>query len=109
MTAGRRRVLLDENLPTRLRLWLPSVEAVSVEFMGWKGVRNGDLIRRAQAGGFAVMVTADRPLARTRQAWSPMGCVYLTSNTRVLLQAAAGRIDAARRDVLPSQMLRIRV
>ena len=38
----RRRVLLDENLPVRLRLWLPGVEAATVEFMGWKGARNGD-------------------------------------------------------------------
>lgn len=105
----RRRVLLDENLPTRLRLWLPSVEAISVEFLGWKGVRNGDLVRQARAEGFVVLATADRPLARTRQAWSSMGCVYLTANSRRLLQAAAGRIDLACRTVVPGQMIRVQV
>jgi predicted nuclease of predicted toxin-antitoxin system len=70
-----RRVLLDENLPLRLRRWLPGVEAVTVEFMGWKGVRNGELVRRAQAADFAVLVTADRALAASPRAWSPLGCV----------------------------------
>ena len=57
---SRRRVQLDENLPIRLQFWLPSVEVVTVEFMGWKGVRNGDLVQRAQAERFAALVTADR-------------------------------------------------
>lgn len=105
----RRRALLDENLPTDLRLWLPSVEAISVEFMGWKGILNGELVRRARAEGFEVLVTADRPLAGTPRAWSPMGCVYLTSNDRARLLVAAERIDAACRVVLSGEMLPVQV
>jgi hypothetical protein len=71
-------VFLDENMPTRLRLWLPSVEAVTAEYMGWKGVFNGELIRRVLAHRFEVFVTADGPLVRDRRSWSPLGCVYLT-------------------------------
>ena len=46
----RRRVLLDENLPVRLRLWLPGVEATTVEL--WVGKAHGtetwsDLLKRA--------------------------------------------------------------
>ena len=74
-----RKVLLDKNLPTELRRWLPSVEAISAEYMGWKGIRNGELSRSAREG-FEVLVTADRLLARDYDAWSPMGCVYVTSN-----------------------------
>jgi hypothetical protein len=35
---SRRRILLDENMPIQLRRLMPRVEAVSTEFMGWKGV-----------------------------------------------------------------------
>ena len=63
--------------------------------MGWKGVRNGELMRRARAAGFDVLVTADGPLAASPQAWSPLGCVHVTSNDLMALQKAAGRIEAA--------------
>lgn len=105
----RRRALLDENLPTDLRLSLPGVEAISVEFMGWKGVLNGDLVRRARAEGFDVLVTADRPLARSPRAWAPMGCVHVTSTDRARLLAAAERIDVACRAVRPGETLPVEV
>lgn len=107
--SSRRRVLLDENIATDLRLCLPSVEAITAEYMGWKGVRNGDLVRRARAEGFEVLVTADRPLARSPRAWSPMGCVHVTSTDRARLLAAADRIDAACRTVCPGEMLTVQI
>ena len=103
----RRRVLLDENLPTDLRRWLPSVEAISVEYMGWKGIRNGELCRLARAERFDVLVTADRLLAQANDAWSPMGCVYVTSNRFPVLRPAVERIDAACREVAQGQLLRV--
>ena len=106
---SKRRVLLDENLDVRLRLWLPGVEAASAEFMGWKGVRNGELVRRARAEGFEVLVTADRPLARQPRAWAPLGCVFVTSNRAPRLRTAASAIDDACRAVLPGQVVRVRV
>jgi predicted nuclease of predicted toxin-antitoxin system len=96
---NRRRVLLDENLAVRLRLWLPGVNAVTVEFMGWKSVRNGELVRRTRAEGFDVFVTADKALARAPRAWAPLGCVLVTSNLTARVRAAAGEIEAACRAV----------
>ena len=58
----RRRVLLDENLPRQLVHELPSHDATTVSAQGWRGVLNGELIRRAEAAGFEVFVTADRNL-----------------------------------------------
>lgn len=103
-----RRVLLDENMPVRLRLWLPSVEAVSVEFMGWKSIRNGDLVRRAKNAGFGVLVTADRALATAPRAWAPLGCVLVTSNKRTRLRAAAADLDAACLAVAPGEVFTVR-
>lgn len=108
MSLGR-RVLLDENLAVRLRLWLPGVDAVTVEFMGWKSVRNGELVRRARAEAFDVFVTADKALALAPRAWAPLGCVLLTSSLTVRVHAAADRIDAACLAVRPGEVLTVQV
>lgn len=42
------RVLIDEHFDVRLyRLFEEGFEAETVEYRGWKGVGNGDLLRRA--------------------------------------------------------------
>lgn len=56
------RVLLDEDLDVRLRHHLgEGVEAVTVEHQGWKGLQNGELLRRA-AEHFDVLLTMDPQL-----------------------------------------------
>ncbi len=65
------RVLLDENLPVDLapELSVSGHEMATVIGLGWEGVRNGELLRRA-ASRFDAFVTMDRnlefqqPLAR---------------------------------------------
>ena len=54
------RVLLDEHLPHRLRQLFPApIEVVTVGYLGWKGLKNGDLLRKASAE-FDVLVTMDK-------------------------------------------------
>jgi hypothetical protein len=53
------KVLLDENLPLDLRHLLSVHEVVTVDYLGWKGLRNGRLLQRAAAEGFEVLVTRD--------------------------------------------------
>ena len=56
------RVLLDEDLPIRLRLHFPEgVNVETVEYRGWKGRKNGALLRAAE-GDFDVLVTMDNNL-----------------------------------------------
>lgn len=56
------KVLLDENLPHQMRLELPGHDVFTTAYMGWCGVENGDLLRRAATAGFDVLVTNDRGL-----------------------------------------------
>jgi hypothetical protein len=51
------RVLLDENLDWRLRRDLAGHQVESVPLIGWAGIENGDLLRKAVDGGFEVLVT----------------------------------------------------
>ena len=53
------RVLLDEDVPIRLRLHFPEdVDVETVEYRGWKGLKNGALLNAAQKH-FDVLVTMD--------------------------------------------------
>lgn len=58
-------ILLDENLLSK-KLKRPLVEAghnvQNVDDMGWRGIKDGQLLNLAEAQPFDVFVTADRNL-----------------------------------------------
>src|SRR5439155_5309110 len=53
------RLLLDENLDWRLRRDLLDHQVESVSLIGWAGIENGELLRKAVETGFDVLVTMD--------------------------------------------------
>jgi predicted nuclease of predicted toxin-antitoxin system len=53
------RILLDENLNWRLKRDLPGHEVESVPLLGWAGIQNGALLRKAVESGFDVLITMD--------------------------------------------------
>ena len=55
------RVLLEENLPVSLAAELMGHEVTTINALGWRGVKNSELLRRTQ-GNFEVLVTMDRDL-----------------------------------------------
>ena len=55
------RVLLDENLPAGLAAELVGHEVATITGMGWRGIKNSELLGRAQ-GSFEVLITMDRNL-----------------------------------------------
>lgn len=57
------KVLLDEDLPHNLRLHLPPHDVSTVAYLGWDGMKNGDLLRAAESVGFEVLVTGDKNLS----------------------------------------------
>ena len=57
------KVLLDENLPRRLRNNLGNHDVFTVSFKGWAGLENGELLQAAEAEGFEVFVTGDQTLS----------------------------------------------
>jgi hypothetical protein len=56
------RILLDENLDWRLEQFLPGHEVKSVPRIGWAGLKNGQLLARAQKD-FDVLITMDGSMA----------------------------------------------
>ena len=53
------RILLDENLDWHLRRLLPGHVVDSVAYIGWSGLKNGILLRRAVEAGYEVLLTMD--------------------------------------------------
>jgi hypothetical protein len=56
------KVLLDENLPHRLRHHLPQHDVYTASYAGFAGYKNGELLDAAESAGFEVLVTGDRTL-----------------------------------------------
>lgn len=56
------RVLLDEQLPRQLAWELEDHEVRTVQQVGWAGLKNGELLRRAEEAGYEVFLTADQNL-----------------------------------------------
>jgi hypothetical protein len=56
------KVLLDENLDHALRQLLGLHEVVTVAYMGWAGLKNGELLRAAEENGVDVLLTGDGTL-----------------------------------------------
>jgi hypothetical protein len=54
------RVLLDEGVPRPVTRAFPKGEAATVDLIGWKGIKNGRLLREAEARGFEVLITSDK-------------------------------------------------
>lgn len=54
-------ILLDENLPIALRHLLTEFKVVTVQFQGWSGKQNGELIELMD-GKFDAFLTGDKNL-----------------------------------------------
>jgi len=56
------KLLLDENLPKRLKEHFEEHEIYTVRDMGWNGVKNGELLKLMIADEFDVLITFDKNL-----------------------------------------------
>jgi hypothetical protein len=75
------RILLDESLPRTLRAELLEHSVKTVVEMGWSGIKNGELLRRA-ADRFDVFVTADQNLPYQQNLSAlPVSVVVLAART----------------------------
>ncbi len=56
------RLLLDENLPKRLKVDFPEHEIFTVSDKQWNGIKNGELLKLLQDNSFDVLLTYDKNL-----------------------------------------------
>ena len=56
------KLLIDENLPKRLKPDFPQHEIFTVGDMGWNSKKNGELLKLMLQEGFELLLTFDRNL-----------------------------------------------
>ena len=100
------RILLDENFPADFAKLLVKHDVSTVHSLGWSGVKNGELLRRAD-GVCEVFVTLDRSLEFQQNIkLLSFGVVVVrsTSNRMVDLAPHVSSILAAADSVMAGQV-----
>jgi predicted nuclease of predicted toxin-antitoxin system len=79
------KLLLDENLPHRLRPLLVGHEVFTVAYMKWKGIENGELLNLAAKNGFDALVTKDNGMPYEQNAAAlPCALIVLQAPSNAL-------------------------
>jgi len=84
-----KRVLIDEGVPHGIRTWLKDAEVFSVQWLGWSGIKNGELIQRINDNSFAVVITNDQQWRHQQnmKVWT-FGVIVLSTNLWPLIRQA---------------------
>lgn len=105
------RVLLDENLPFKLRrLFGAGVEVVTVDYRGWKGKENGELLKSAESE-FDVLVTMDQGIPQQQNLSEiKMGIVLLEAkgNRYEDLAPLMNQVNIVLRTIEEGQVISVR-
>jgi predicted nuclease of predicted toxin-antitoxin system len=80
------KLLLDENLPHRLRPLLVGHDVYTVAYMKWKGIENGELLQLAAKNGFDAILTKDTGMPYEQNA-ATLPCAL------IILQAPSNALD----------------
>ena len=104
------KLLLDENLPHKLRTEIVGHDVFTVAYMGWAGIENGELLAKAVANGFDALITNDRGLEyELNQTALPLAVVVLmvSSNTIEAIRPLYPALEAALKTLAPRTLRKI--
>ncbi len=102
------KVLLDENLDHRLRKLPGAHDVFTVDYMGWAGLKNGELLGVAEAEGFEVFLTGDKNLSYQQNlAGRRMAIVTLSAIDLDILRPSLSLIVAAIDSAAPGAFLMV--
>src|SRR5687768_18519434 len=76
------KLLLDECLPRKLKREFVGREVLTIDEAGFKGLRNGELIKSASKSGFEVLISVDRNIEHQQnKANLSLAILVLSANT----------------------------
>jgi predicted nuclease of predicted toxin-antitoxin system len=100
------RILLDENLPHKLRLLLAGHEVRTVAYQGWAGLTNGALLRAAEDAAFDAILTADQGIRyQQNRKHRQVALIVLSDNDESVIIANVKAILAAIDAIQPGALL----
>ncbi|AQG80950.1 DUF5615 family PIN-like protein [Spirosoma montaniterrae] len=108
------KVLLDENIDIRFRNAFDNTghEVFTVRYMGWNGIKNGQLLRLMQQEAFDVLIAVDKNLPYQQNADTlPVSVLILDVRKNVLtqLQLFVPLILERLANDLPKEMATLRI
>ena len=103
------RILLDECVPWPMHRLLTDQSCMSVQAQGWSGIRNGDLLQRAEAE-FDLFITADQNIRYQQNlAGRRIAILELSTNDLRRIQAAGALIQDVVENIRPNEFKRLAV
>ena len=93
------KLLLDENLPHRLRPLITGHDVYTVAYMGWRGIENSELLAHAAANGFDALLTKDNGMPYEQNV-EKLPCSI------VVLQAPSNELEVIR-PLLPELLVQL--
>ena len=100
-----KKVLIDECLPRQLKSWLGSAyQCQTAQEAGLSGVKNGQLLRRANESGVDVFVTADKNMYYQQNFTGlNISAVVIPSNKKLMVQKSVSALKQSIDVVKPGQ------
>jgi hypothetical protein len=103
-----KKVLCDEQLPHKLRHALAEFETVTVQYAGFSGLKNGQLLSAAQLAGFDVFLTGDKTLEyEQNMRGRTIAAVSLSAAHWAIIKDHAGKIAVAVEMANPGSLTRV--
>jgi hypothetical protein len=101
------KIILDECVPSVLKSGLHSRGIVTVQEMGWAGVKNGQLLKLA-APDFDVLITSDKNLRHQQNlALFDIAVILLPTNQVPAVEALTPKIIEALDNIKPNDFIEI--
>lgn len=100
-------MLIDESLPRYLLQLLQEFDAYTVQYMGWSGTKNGELLNLAE-DKFDVFLTADKNL-RYQQNFKhrKIALIIFPSNKLSVVKALVPQVKVALLSIEPNSFIEL--
>ncbi len=103
------RILLDECVPWPIQRLIPKHSITSVQAQGWSGIRNSDLIRRAESE-FELLITADQSIRYQHNLEKrSLAILELSTNDLRRIRAAAALLEEAVEGIKGGEFQRLEI
>ena len=99
------KILLDECLPLDFRHCFPHHDAHTAEWAGFKGKKNGELLRAAEVAGYDVLLTVGQGIPHQNLGVRRLSIILIRSRTNQMedLVPLADAITLALEAIQPGQ------
>lgn len=101
------KILIDESLPRFTLRLVQGHEAYTVQYMGWNGIKNGELLNLAE-GKFDVFLTADKNLRYQQNLTGrTLAIVVLSSNKLSVVKQSENSLRRALSAIVPGEVVEL--